>query len=421
MPHKLPVILIFCVTYLLMMLKRERAVLIVYAGCFLLLAGGLIKPLDALSSVNLNVLGIFAGTMILSELFVFSNVPAFLAERIVSKSKKTFIALLGVCALTAIISSVVENVVTVLIVAPIALEVAKKLKVSPVPFLIGIAISANLQGCATMVGDSPSILLATSSGMGFLDFFWFKGRPGITFAVELGALGAFFVLYLFFKKYTQMPPAAGKVKIKTLVPGVLMTLLLLSLAAVSLLPRKPYYIYAILCLSFAVVGLIWHEIYHKESLSLLRDLDWKTLFFLIGIFVLVGSLTHAGIISDLAGAIGSVTKNNTFLAYSLVVWMSLFLSAFVDNIPYTMAMIPVAKLLAAQVGASPYLFLFGLLVGTCLGGNITPIGASANVAAIGFMKKHGYSVKFSDFFKIGFPFSVVAVGIAYIFLWFVWR
>ncbi len=417
---KLLVIAIFLITYILLMLRKGHPFIILGSAIGLLLLAGSMSITQALSSINFNVLGVFLGTMILSSLFIFSSVPAYLATKLVDRAKTVGTALLSVCILSGFISSFVENVATVLIVAPIAFEVAKKLKANPVPFLIGIAVSANLQGCATMIGDSPSIILALSSGMNFLDFFWMKGRPGITFAVELGAIASFYVLYLLFKKYKEPVIKIEEVRVKTWFPAWLLVLMMSTLAVSSFIKNKPTYTIAFICLIYGAIGLIWHELKHKESISLVKDLDWHTFFFLIGIFILVGSLTYTGVIGDIANFITGVTKGNKFLAYTIIVWLSVFLSAFIDNIPYTVAMIPVAKIVAASLGVSQWPFLFGLLIGTSLGGNITPIGASANMVAVGLLRKNHYHVKFGDFFKIGFPFTIAAVSVAYLFLWFVW-
>jgi Na+/H+ antiporter NhaD/arsenite permease-like protein len=404
-----------------LVLKRGHPFIVLGAAIGTLLATRVISINEAISSVNYNVLGVFWGTMVLSSLFINSAVPAYFATKLVDRSKTVGMALLSVCLLAGFISSFVENVATVLIVAPIAFEVAKKLKANPVPFLIGIAVSSNLQGCATMVGDSPSIILALSSGMSFMDFFWMKGRPGITFAVELGAVASFYVLYLLFKKYKEPVSRIEEVKVKTWLPTLLLSMMMLTLAASSFIKDKPPFTIAGICITYGIIGLIWHELKHRESLSLVKDLDWHTFFFLIGIFILVGSLTHRGIIDDIAKLIIRSTRDNQFIAYTIIIWLSVFLSAFVDNIPYTVAMIPVAKLVASSLGVGPELFLFGLLIGASLGGNITPIGASANVVAVGLLKKAKYHVKFSDFVRIGLPFTIAAVGAAYIFLWFVWR
>jgi Na+/H+ antiporter NhaD/arsenite permease-like protein len=227
-------------------------------------------------------------------------------------------------------------------------------------------------------------------------------------------------LWLFFKKYQQKPREFEIIKPKTWVPAALMFFMVLSLVVSSFMRNKPQYTVGVICLSWALVGLIWHELKHRESINLVKNLDWQTLFFLIGIFILVGSLTYNGVIDDIAKYISAFTGQNAFFAFMLIVWISVFISAFVDNIPYTIAMIPVAKIVAANLGLSMHPFLFGLLIGTCLGGNITPIGASCNVVTIGILRRHGYHVKFSEFVKIGFPFTFSAVFLGSLFIWWVW-
>lgn len=400
--------------------KHKYVLLSVYIGVTVLLLTTAINLGQALSSININVLGVFLGTMILSSLFIYSGVPVYLAASLVDKSKSVCMAMLLVCGLAGFISSFTENVATVLIVAPIALEIAKKIKINPVPLLIGVALTSNLQGVATMIGDSPSIILAMQSGMNFNDFFWMKSRPGIFFAVESGAIGAFFILWLVFKKYNQAPQKIEVVKPKTWIPAILMSLMVLSLVISSFIKNRHQYTVAFVCLFWAAAGLIWHELKHRESISLVKNLDWQTFFFLIGIFILVGSLVYNGIVADIAKHISGITGKNAFFAYMLIVWISVFISAFVDNIPYTIAMIPVAKIVASNLGLSMYPFLFGLLIGTCLGGNITPIGASCNMVTMGILRQHGYRLRFNEFVKMGLPFTLIAVSMGSLFVWLFW-
>jgi Na+/H+ antiporter NhaD/arsenite permease-like protein len=409
-----------CISYFMNRQKYKQVLLSLYLGVTVLLLTAAMNLGQAASSININVLGVFLGTMVLSSLFIYSGVPAYLAATLVDKSKSVCMAMLLVCGLAGFISSFTENVATVLIVAPIALEIAKKIKINPVPLLIGVALASNLQGTATMIGDSPSIILAMQSGMNFNDFFWMKGRPGIFFAVEVGALGAFFILWLVFKRHKQIPQKIEAVKPKTWIPAMLMSLMVLSLVVSSFVKNRPQYSVAFICLFWAGLGLIWHELKHRESISLVKNLDWQTFFFLIGIFILVGSLTYNGVVDDIAKYISAITGRNAFFAYMLIVWISVFISAFVDNIPYTIAMIPVAKIVAANLGLSMYPFLFGLLIGTCLGGNITPIGASCNVVTMGILRQHGYKLRFNEFVKMGLPFTLIAVSMGSLFLWLVW-
>jgi Na+/H+ antiporter NhaD/arsenite permease-like protein len=176
-----------------------------------------------------------------------------------------------------------------------------------------------------------------------------------------------------------------------------------------------------LCMVAAVVSIIWDRFMNKKRiLEGIKALDWDTTLFLAGVFILVGSLTLIGWIDIVANLLSQMISGNIFLGYTLLVFVSVVLSAFIDNVPFLAAMLPVAISMANNLGINPSLFLFGLLIGTSLGGNITPIGASANIVACGLLKKEGYEVKFKEFMKIGIPFTLAAVSAAYLFLWFIW-
>jgi len=428
MSLKLFTLIIFIGCYSLILSRKVRPVIATSVGILVLLIFKSITLNQAIGSINYNVLGVFIGTMTLSSLFIHSGVPAYLAAKLVNKSHSVGIAFFLVCCLSGLISSFTENVATVLIIAPLALEIASVLAINPVVLLIGVSLSANLQGCATMIGDSPSIILAMESGMNFNDFFWMPaiktgghlGKPGIFFAVQAGAIASFYTLWRIFGKYKQQPARINLITPKTWVPSWFLLFMVLSLIISSFLPNKPQYIIAGICLFWGLVGFLWQALSRGETSSLLRDLDWQSFFFLIGIFILVGSLSFCGIIEDIAKYIVSFSGQNPLFAYSLIVLVSVLVSAFVDNIPYTLAMIPAAKLVAANLGVSMYPFLFGLLIGACLGGNITPIGAACNVVTIGLLRRKGYQVKFSEFLRIGLPFTLAAVFIGSLFIWLVW-
>jgi Na+/H+ antiporter NhaD/arsenite permease-like protein len=162
----------------------------------------------------------------------------------------------------------------------------------------------------------------------------------------------------------------------------------------------------------------------KDKNSILKgikSLDWETTFFLLGVFILVGGMTLTGWIEIISAYLCGLIGQNIFLGYTLLVFISVVLSAFIDNVPFLAAMLPVAVSLSSKLQVNPALFLFGLLIGVSLGGNITPIGASANIVACGLLKKEGYPVKFKDFVKIGLPFTIAAVTAAYLFVWFIWK
>lgn len=411
---------IFLTAYMLIIARKGHPLVVVWSGAALLLILRVISPMDALLSLNPNVIGILLGTMAISDLFIHSQVPAYLAAKFVDRSKSVAGALLAVCILSGVVSAVVDNVATVLMIAPIAIAVSKRLKVNPVPFLIGIAVAANLEGAATLVGDSTSILLGSAAKMSFTDFIWMQGKPGIFWSVQFGALAAFTVLYFIFKRNSGKTVPVDHVEVTSWVPTILMALMMTTMALSSAIPNRPDWTIGAIALGYGLIGLIWNGAARFKSFSPFSDIDWSTIGLLCGLFVLIGSLTTTGIVRDIANLISDLTKGNMFLAYNILVWMSVLCSAFVDNIPYTMAMLPVAQLVAANMGVSPYVMMFGLMLGTTLGGNITPIGASANVVAVSMLRKEGHSVSFGDFVKIGLPFTVAAVVFGSLLNWFIW-
>ena len=186
---------IFIVTYVAIIAFHRYKFLIAWVGVGFMLLFGILAPIKILHYVNWNILGIFWGSLVVAELFIYSRIPAYIAESIIDRSKNLVWAIIWLSAFSGIISAFVENVATVLIVAPIAFEVSRKLKVSPVPFILGICLSSNLQGTATLVGDPPSMILASATRMTFNDFFVFQGKPSLFFAVELAAIVSLVVIY----------------------------------------------------------------------------------------------------------------------------------------------------------------------------------------------------------------------------------
>jgi len=190
---------LFIMAYVLFVFLPHRRTIVAVCGAALTVLAGAISFKEAFWAINWNVMGILVGMLVVADVFMESRVPAYLAEIIVDRAKNTAWAILAICALTGFISAFVENVATVLIVAPIALSLARKLQINPVKMMIAIAISSNLQGTATLIGDPPSMLLGGFAKMNFMDFFFYHGKPSIFFAVELGAIVSFVVLYLIFR------------------------------------------------------------------------------------------------------------------------------------------------------------------------------------------------------------------------------
>jgi Na+/H+ antiporter NhaD/arsenite permease-like protein len=205
--------------------------------------------------------------------------------------------------------------------------------------------------------------------------------------------------------------------------------LIVALAASSYIDKDFKWAAGTICTVYGVAGLVWHRLKFKRgTVRIFKELDWKTMLFLAGVFILVESLEGAGWITSLANGVSRLVGQNLVLSYCLIVAISVALSAVIDNVPYLMAMIPLVQLVAKNIGASDqasdqhlYLLLFGLLIGSCIGGNITPIGASANIVVAGILDKRGYPVTFREFGKIGLPFTIAATVASAIFLWVVWR
>ncbi|MDD5505428.1 MAG: SLC13 family permease [Candidatus Omnitrophica bacterium] len=421
MEPKIITLLVFIISYMLFVILPQKRTAVASAGSLLLILTQAISFKEAFMAVNWNVMGIFVGTLIIADVFMQSRVPAYIAELIVDKARNTAWAILFICILTGFISAFVENVATVLIVAPIALALAKKLKINPTNMMIAIAVSSNLQGAATLIGDPPSMLLGGFAKMNFGDFFFYKGKPSIFFAVELGALVSFVVLYCIFSKQKEKAQLVSVEKVRSWVPTILLVSLIILLALSSFLDTGFSSMAGQICMIFGVIAMLWEKFVNRRSIVAgMKGLDWDTTFFLIGIFIIVGALSATGWIEILADYLAGLVGENIFLGYTAIVFLSVVLSAFIDNVPFLAAMLPVAMIMSGKLQVSPALFLFGLLIGASLGGNITPIGASANIVACGLLKKEGYPVKFADFMKIGIPFTLAAVTAAYLFVWFVW-
>jgi Na+/H+ antiporter NhaD/arsenite permease-like protein len=209
--------------------------------------------------------------------------------------------------------------------------------------------------------------------------------------------------------------------VKSWTPTVALVLLIFVLAASSFFDKGFSYLAGAICMVFAVVLLIWARAVHEtEIIPSLRRLDWDTTFFLMGIFIIVDSLTLTGWTDRLAESLSGMIGGNIFLGYTIMVLLSVIISGFVDNVPYLAAMLPVAMSMAEKLHMDPTLFLFGLLIGASLGGNITPIGASANVVGCGLLRKEGYVISFGQWAKISIPFTIAAVVPAYLLVWFLW-
>ena len=420
---KLFALVLFVLMYVLMITKpKYRPCYALGTGLIFLISG--ILPFAQLPAViNWNVLMMITGTMVLVDFFIASKMPNLMADILLDKCPNVMWVTISMSLFSGAISAFIDNVATVLMVAPVGLAVCKKLKINPVAMIISIAVSSNLQGAATLVGDTTSIMLGDYAHMNFMNFFWMNGRPGMFFAVELGALATIPIMMILFRNNREPVSSNGRTVVTDYVPTFMLLLMVAALITASFIPNTPDVTNGAICCILGVVTAILDYVRNHKQENIKRtvqNIDFETLLLLLGLFVVIGGITEAGIITDFANAIVKFGGSSLFLLYTIIVWGSVLISAFVDNIPYVATMLPVLTVVTSQLGVSPNLLYFGLLCGATLGGNLTPIGASANITAVGLLGKEGYDVGFPDFMRIGVPYTLTAVVVGYLFIWFVW-
>jgi len=412
---KIVTLIIFAACYSLAISRKVKIAYASVGSAVLLMLLGIVSPrLAVTEAIKWDVLGIYWGFMMVSFVFLESRVPALLAQKIIQLAPSEKWVLLSLCALTAFLSAFMENVGVVLMMAPIALELSRRLGTSLFPYIVSIAISSNVVTTVTMVADPPSIILAMETGLVFKDFYWFHGKPGLGLITIVGVLAALLTLAIQFRGWNRkvdMPPERVPV---TYGASILFVVGVLGLAFGPEFGIRPGIV-------GAIAGLVALYLGRNKLREMIIEFDWNSFFFIIGVFVVISSLEVTGLLADFATAIHSlVGGTGPALALAVIIWVSVAASSFMDNVPYTVLMIPVCEHLASLMGVSPWPFLFGMLIGTGIGGNITPVGAAANVFACGYLEKHGYKVELKEYLKLGLPFSVTAVAVAHLLLQLIW-
>lgn len=455
-PITITALILFAVTYILMMAFQKIRPYVAIGSALIFIALGVIASASpdifgsgffnvgdstysygvaqALGEIDWNVLMMIAGTMGTVYLFIESKMPQLMSDILISKMPNVKWAIVCLSLFAGIVSAFVDNVATVLMIAPVALAFCKKVNISPVPSIICIAVSSNLQGAATLVGDTTSILLAKSANLDFSDFFVDSGKPGMFWVVEAGAIVSALIILFMFRKDNAKIEFNARTKVEDKFPTFLLVGTIVLLIAASFIPYKdgaaegqfykPDITNGLICICFFIIGVI-REVFFNKNYKIVKDtfkeIDYYTIALLTGLFVIIGGIKSAGVIDVIGNGIAKLGSGSEFIIYTIIVWISVILSAFIDNIPYTATMLTIVPVIAADMGMEPKLLYYGLLCGATLGGNLTPIGASANIAGIGILKKEGYEVKATTFMKYGIPFTLSAVLTGYILIWFIWR
>ncbi len=371
---------------------------------------------ELLLGIDLDTILLLMSMMIIVGVLSKTGVFEYIASVMLYKFHAHPMLLLSILsAMTAGISAFIDNVTTVLLVAPIVIEMARRINVDPRPLLLSIVFASNIGGTATLIGDPPNIIIGSAAKLGFMDFI-----RHLT-PIVVADLGLFIVLTRFLyrrwiasygerarvlKKQWSTPIDRDLLRRVEIVLGVVLGLFFLE-DVLGYPPAIPAMIGAGITMVFIRKRMTIDEV--------LRFVDWSTLVFFISMFIAIRGIEKMGVMDFIAQSI--IALSTSFAALLMIVlWLSAFVSAFVDNIPFVMAMIPVIRSLTRTLGVDPMPLYWALSLGGCLGGNGTLVGASANIVVAGIAEKYGYHISFRTFLKYGMPVMVATVGLAAIYL-----
>jgi Na+/H+ antiporter NhaD/arsenite permease-like protein len=405
---------IFIACYALALSRKVKLAYVSIGSLIAILIIGIISWQETIfQAIQWDVLAVIWGFMMVSFIFSESKMPDLIANKILTHIKVEKYALLALCAVAAFLSAFMANVAVLFLMAPVAIQMARKLGSPLFPYIVSVGVSANMVTTTTMIADPPALILAIQTGMTPADFYWFQGRVGLGAITIIGVMAALLTLLIIFRKMNKtIEIEPEKIPIKKL-PTVLFVVGVIILA---LAPE--------IGLSLGFVGLgvgaVALIIGGKGAKRMIVEFDWNSLIFLAGVFGVIYAVTASGLLTAFSEAIIGAGISNPTILLVLMVWLSVGLSSFIDPNAYTVLMIPVGQQLAAFGGMSAWPLLFGTLIGTGSGSNILPMGAATNVFACGLLEKNSCLVSTKEYIKIGLPLSVVAVAVANVLLWIFW-
>lgn len=403
-------LVIFLVTYFIIVSEKVHRTVVALAGAVLMILLGVINQHQAIEGVDFNTLGLLIGMMVIVSLAKHSGMFQFVAIWAAKKGKGKPIPiffLLGI--ITAVFSALLDNVTTVLLIVPIVFVIANNLKLNPIPYLFSTVIFSNLGGAATLIGDPPNILIGSAANLSFMDFVIHMGP----IMVIIFAVSAFWLYFVF--KRSLVSDEAYQQKIMAFNPKDAITdypLLWRSLAII-LLVTVGFFTHGITHLEGATIALAGAAflllLTMNDPEAHLRDVEWTTIFFFVGLFILVAGLEHTGIIDMLATLLLDATGGNMLSTAMAILWGSAVFSAIIDNIPFVATMIPLVHSIGALSTTSIQPLWWALALGADIGGNATIVGASANVVVKGMSDQAGHSFSFWDYAKVAIPVTVVGL------------
>jgi Na+/H+ antiporter NhaD and related arsenite permeases len=411
-------IIIFLSAYLMIMVEKVHRSIIALVGASLVIVTGLLNQKQAFASIDFNTIGLLVGMMIIVGVTRQTGVFEYLAIKAAKMAGgKPLSILVALSLVTAFTSAMLDNVTTVLLIVPITFAITDRLDITPLPFLYAEIISSNLGGTATLIGDPPNIMIGSATGLGFIDFLSNLALPVAIILLITVAL----MVWMFRKQLRTSPQRINE---------------LLQINEKTFIKDWRLLKICLFILSLTIAGFLLHQMLHLESATIalagasllmlisgenpdevLLTVEWPTLFFFAGLFVIVGGLVENGVIALVAQKVLAMTGGQLVPTGMLVLWLSAIASAFVDNIPMVATMIPMLQSMGQMSPLPMESIWWALSLGACLGGNGTLIGASANIMVAGIAERYDTRITFASYFKIGFPLMLLSIVLSTIYLY----
>ena len=409
-------IVIFLVTMAAIMTEKLHRTVAAVAGALLLILTGVLSVESGFSYVDLNTLGVLIGMMLFVAVVKNSGIFEYIAIKAAKIAKGRPWPLMVLFALiTAVLSAFLDNVTTVLLIGPMTLAITSMLRINPIPFFMTQIMASNIGGTATLIGDPPNIMIGSAAGLSFTDFIT---NTGVAVLFVLAATIVCFY-FIYGRKLHVEPEAMDSI---------------LQLDENKAIKDRSLLIKSVVMILLVVFGFVFHSQLHLESCTIaltaaavmlligrqdveeiVAGVEWTTILFFTGLFLVVGGLQETGVIQILANGLMDLTEGHMTLTILLILWVSAIVSSFLDNIPFVATLIPlILTMQSSGVDVTPLWWAVSL--GACLGGNGTLIGASANVVLSGISNRHGFPITFASYFKVGFPLMLVSVAISTVFL-----
>lgn len=418
--HLIIGILVFIFIYILITLEKFNKTILSLIGACVFIIFGILSQEKGFEHVDWNVIILLISMMIIVGITKQTGLFQYVAIKAAKIARgNPYIILIMLSLITAIFSAFLDNVTTILIIVPVTILIAVELGISPIPFVISEALASNVGGTATLIGDPPNIMIGSAAKLSFLDFI-------VNLTPVIIIILIVFCIYIYFVFGKKMKvPIERRARIMEFdetksienFPLLIKSSIIISLVILGFL------LHGVLHLEPATIALAGASILmlltgHKEIEHLFHEVEWSSIFFFFGLFIMVGGLVEIGVIKTLSENILKLTNNNIKTTSIVIIWLSGIISAIVDNIPYVATMIPLLKNIGNQLGSTAIIPLWwSLALGACLGGNATLIGASANVVSAGISGKSGYKISFLEFTKYGLSFTIISLFISSIYVY----